>query len=72
MSTWNHRVIKHDADNDEVYYALHETHYNDDGKPEATTTFPTAVQGDSVEDLRWTLEQMLKALDQPVLNYKDF
>ena|SRR2546421_10836271 len=72
---WNHRVVRrvyHHGKQDEVVYSIHEAHYREEGKgsgPCDITMNPTDVSGESVDDLKWTLEHMLKALDKPVLDY---
>lgn len=40
-------------------YAIHEVYDND-----SYTEHPVAVRGDSVDGLRWQLEQMLKCLEK--------
>lgn len=72
MDHWNHRVVRREhVDTGEVTFAIHEAHY-DEVKVEAVTSEPIDVSGESVDDLRWVLEHMLKALDKPVLNYEEF
>ena len=69
MGCWNHRVVKRVFPNGEEELSIHEAHYDKEwGKPRAWTTQPVAVSADSIKDLRWTLKQMLKALDQPVID----
>lgn len=68
--TWNHRVIKQ-TKGDEVFYSIHEVHYTD-GKPDMVTENPTPAFGETVDELRETLERMLASLDKDVLNYEDF
>ena len=72
---WNHRVIKKECRNDadETTYGIHEVYYNNNGVPTMCTEEPIRLLGDSVKDLKETLERMMKALDNPVLDYdKDF
>lgn len=82
MATWNHRVMRHkhtfaESDETEVSLAIHEVYYKDksvdDCKVSADdvgyTESPVAVVGESIEELRDTLQRMLKALDKPVLEY---
>ena len=71
--SWNHRVMKIGD-----VYGIHEVHYKK-GKPSSYTVNsmkPEAFVEDEdsrpLQDLRWTLEQMLKALDKPILTPKDF
>ena len=66
---WNHRVIKK---GNEAYswYAIHEVYYDRDSKDlvQGWTENPVPVIGDSLEDLRWTLERMLESLDKPIID----
>lgn len=72
--TWNHRVVKRTyEDQGVVEFGIHETYYYDDNaEVSAITTDPVAIAGDNVPELRETLERMLAALDQPVLNWEDY
>lgn len=68
---WNHRVIKRtDKSTGEDYYAIHECYYGvegEGGERVGWTKDPIAPQGESLADLRWCLEHMLKALDKPII-----
>jgi hypothetical protein len=67
MNTWNYRVLQHEGN-----FAIHEVYY-EDGKPTSCTEDPVAPFGeDTVEELRRDMELMMRALNEPVLNYKDF
>ena len=70
--SWNFRVYRHPTENGEDYLAIHEAYYldKDAEEPSTCTVKPVDVGGTSIEELRWTLEQMLKALDKPVLEYQ--
>ena len=72
--TWNHRVvhIKLPDDVQEDWYGIHEVFYNDKGVPEMCTTESIAPEAETVEGLQKTLEWMLKALGEPVLEITDF
>lgn len=60
---WNYRIIKfatkHNHEGDEDYYGMYETFYNDAGEIFAHDDIPTIV-GDSVEDIKKTLEMMME------------
>lgn len=73
MGTWNHRVMRHAAGTDNEYLAIHEVYYdNEDGKEKlGWTQNPISVSGENLDELRWVLERMLRALDHPILEYKD-
>lgn len=83
MSTWNHRVMRHkyaspESGETEVMLAIHEVYYKDKSRDDRKVTAddvgytenPVSVTGESIEDLRETLQLMLKALDKPVLEYE--
>ena len=70
MSTWNHRVMKR-KDGDEDWFTIHEVYYKDNMDIEGYTKETISVGGNSIEDLRWTLEQMIKSLDKPILDYEE-
>ncbi len=67
---WNHRVVKIDTPLGE-YFGICEVYYNEEGEPWSRTKDFVSVGGEAVEGLRWTLEHMLKSLDQPVLTDAD-
>ena len=80
--SWNYRIIYHppskyklgemeeDIDRPE-YLAIHEVYYDDQGNPDSMT-IDEIVTGDEGEEsllsLKWILEHMLEALDEPILN----
>ena len=70
MSHWNHRVIRtpyNIGEKDPYYtYGIHEVYYDEDG-PFSWTVEPIKFTGDSVEDIKWSLEKMLECLSKPVL-----
>ena len=75
MPTWNHRIVKKRDPNYkegaiwpvEFYYEVHEVHYNNNGDLCAITEDPIAPYGESIDDLKETLEWMLNACDKPIL-----
>ena len=74
MGHWNHRVVRRTYDqgkSQEVQgFYIHEAYYGIDGDNPAITVEPIAPCGESVEELRKDLHQMLRALDKPVLDYE--
>lgn len=80
---WNHRVMRHPPDpalgEREAWYAIHEVFYASDEVDDRVvdssqtryTADPIAPWGEDVDELRRVLEQMLAALDKPVLEYGD-
>ncbi len=75
MSHWNYRVIEFN-DGAEPWYAIHEVYYDDAGEPNGYSAKPAIVIGSNIDgdrdSLRWTLDRMHEALDQPVLHEADF
>jgi len=83
MSHWNHRIVLHKAgqleENPDLkweeYLAIHEVHYDDNGDPESATKDPISITGydgnDSLIEIKWTLEQMLKATEKPILYFEN-
>lgn len=54
--TWNYRLIKRGE-----LYTIHEV-YGDNW-----TSKPCSPGGETVEEVRWSLQKMMKALESPVL-----
>ena len=69
---WNHRVIEFVEPDGQPWFQIHEVYYGTDGLPQAYTDDPIPVHGDSIEEMRETLERMRRCLDKPVLREKDF
>ena len=69
---WNHRVVKHTYMNGSTWYEIHEAFY-EEGKPaDSITRYAIAPGGETIEELAEELRRMLKATEQPALNYEDF
>ena len=69
--TWNHRIMRHtDSPDGEPYYALHEVFYDEEGGKPGWTKDPVNILGESPDEIRETLERMLRALDKPVMDYE--
>ena len=67
--SWNFRVIRKDLPTEEGtqdWYSIQEVYYNDDGTPGAQTT-DLEITGSSIDELKSTLEKMIKCLDKPIL-----
>jgi hypothetical protein len=68
---WNRRVVDMTAENGgEPLFAIREVFYNDDEVPIGHGE--PSVMSDTMEGLSWVIDQMKKALDQPVLKPEDF
>lgn len=78
--SWNYRVIYHPPSkykisktefDREEYLAIHEVYYDDKDNPELVTE-DVIIAGDegkeSLLSLKWMLEHMLEALNEPILN----
>jgi len=65
--TWNHRVMKSIYPSGEIMFSIREVYYNDDGTIYAHTEQPIAPIGETIEELRQSLEWMIKSLDNPIL-----
>jgi len=63
--SWNHRLLMFEEEVNN-YFQMHEVYYEND-IPNGHTQNPTGVHGDSVDDIKWQLEMMTKALDKPIL-----
>lgn len=68
--TWNHRVVKHIRHvrgQERIYFQIHEVYYDDEGEYEGRTTDAVAADGDTLEELREELQQMIWACNKEVL-----
>ena len=62
---WNHRVVNRSTE-DETWYTIEEVYYDDDDTIRGHTD-GLRVGGESIEELRETLERMLRCLEQPII-----
>lgn len=72
MAYWNYRVVKipHLVKTQHVgrySFGIHEVFYHNDDSIHSYTREPVDVSAETLEELREVLEQMLSALDKPVL-----
>ena len=76
MSTWNYRVLAHKSknpiDKNEVYFQIHEVHYEKKDKPKSYTQNGVSVGGDRYADMQWVLSEMQACLTKPVLSADNF
>lgn len=63
--TWNHRVVKFKTPHGD-YLGICEAYYDEHGKVFAHDKEPS-VRGDTLEELRQSLDWMLKSLDKPIV-----
>jgi hypothetical protein len=73
---WNHRVLRHKQIpipnlQREDYLVIHEVYFEEGHEPEphSCTMDGVTVGGESLDELRETLQRMLRCLDKPVLDY---
>ena len=67
--SWNYRVMKQVFDGDD-FLQIHEVYYDKKNKKSWTVNGVT-VAGESIEELRDILNNMLEALDKEILDYED-
>ena len=68
---WDYRVVRRVSEGDtEEWYSVQEIYYDEDGTPMAQT-MDLMVEQDTITGMRTQLENMLKALDEPVLDESD-
>lgn len=68
MGHWNHRVVRRtviEAGKLVQRFGVHECFYGNGVVGWAED--PVAIEGETIDELRETLERMLKALDDPVI-----
>lgn len=71
--SWNHRVVRHVNDSGESaepWYAIHEVHYDENGKPTGWTANHIAPGSESLSGLMTELGWMLQACGKPILTVK--
>lgn len=70
MMGWNYRVMRHSGAQGQVWLAIHECYYDDQGEVISWTEDPVMLSGESVEEMRNDLIRMEQALDYPVIEVK--
>lgn len=66
MSHWNYRVLKRNQAGG-VEYVIVEAYYDNEGNLDGRTEDAVSPYGETVEELRQSLQWMLLALDKEVL-----
>lgn len=67
--TWNHRVVRFRAGQEDEYLEICEVFYDaDDPKKPYAHTQGVAVHGQSIDELRVDLDRMQRCLDLPILD----
>ena len=68
---WDYRVVRRESeDGSDEWYSVQEIYYDEDGTPMAQT-MDLMVEQDTITGMRTQLENMLKSLDNPVLDESD-
>lgn len=71
--SWNHRVVRRIYPNthmdDSIVYQIHEVYYDENGAINSITSEPINIVEESVEDLKTTLQRIIKCLDNPIIDY---
>lgn len=62
--SWNHRVLVV-KDHEDLHFMVKEVYYDENGVP--GNYGPVSIAGESLADIRLTLEWIRAALDKPVL-----
>ncbi len=68
---WNHRILAKKYESGEIEFQIHEVYYDIKGKPNGYTANPIAIIGDSLSDIKWTLNKMIECCDKPILWFGD-
>ena len=77
MTHWNYRVIrkKYPPAIDgivEESLQIHEVYYDENNNPKMVTEEGMEPHGETLDELRNDLNNMIKALDKPILAYNSF
>ncbi|TXH11808.1 MAG: hypothetical protein E6R04_00920 [Spirochaetes bacterium] len=65
---WNHRVIQYPNG----HFGIHEAHYEKSSTPNLITLDAVSIYGESLEEVKQTLERMLRALEKSPLKYRKY
>jgi len=64
--SWNWRLLAHELDGD-VFFQIHEVYYDEFGNPNGYTQNPVSVGSETVEGVKWVLDEMVACLGKPTL-----
>lgn len=77
LGTWNHRVLAHESpawvprelgEKPEIYFQIHECHYNEGSEiPHSYTSDGASIGGDDIKEIKWVLDRMKECLFKPIL-----
>ena len=72
MAGWNYRIMRHEnntAANDEIFYAVHEIHYDENDAVKGWTEEPTGSPcGETLDEMIRDLAWIMTALAKPILD----
>lgn len=63
---WNYRIVKKQL-KDEIYFEVCEVYYDEKGKPGSWSWGHNVLGGESMEDLKDTMNKIQEAMKRPVL-----
>jgi len=69
---WNYRVMAFERLGEETWLAVHEVHYDPQGRPLGYSAEPARVAGETAHQLVLVLDRMHRAMGEPVLRDTDF
>ena len=67
---WNYRVIKRENPSGEVKYGIYEVHYDMEGNLRGHSENPISIIGESIEDIKFDIENLTKSLQKDILTYQ--
>ena len=67
MMTWDYRVAKRKNRHGQVVYVIHEVGFNEDMSISDISFDPVLPIGDDLEGLKGSLQWMLEAFDEPLV-----
>tara|TARA_B100001287_G_C22190855_1_gene303447 strand:- start:42 stop:314 length:273 start_codon:yes stop_codon:yes gene_type:complete len=67
---WNYRVIKRENPSGEVTYGIYEVHYDMEGNLRGHSENPISIIGESIEDIKFDIENLTKSLQKDILTYQ--
>ena len=68
---WNYRIIKRENPSREVTYGIYEVHYDMEGNLKGHAENPISVIGESIEDLKFDIENLRESLNKDILTYQN-
>jgi len=68
---WNYRIIKREQSSGEVTYGIYEVYYDLEGNMRGHTETPISVIGESIDDLKFDIENLRESLNKDILTYQN-